>query len=462
MGNHSPNPYFNLAAIHTSDMFFGRALLLRRFYNAIVNRQSVSLIGPRHIGKSTFLWCACLAETQARFDFDLSRHIFVPLDLREYLYKTCNDFFHLVSQEIILQSRKFPGLSLQAEGRGEEEFSNILDQVEEEGLFPVLLLDAFDNITLNKYFDPEFFAFLRAHASMRKVSYVTASIAPLYEVCHTGIVGSPFFNIFHTYTLEAFTYEEARELISAPAQRSDLPFTESEIAWILRMAGRHPFFIQRVCHTLLEEKIQQGHAEVDMQRVKNLAYRDLLPHFQDTWQRLSEAQRISLQDEAQQKEHPLRALPELSESAFFRQFVRNTSGSVLFHMTTEELEDALDKIDDLEALGEVNLRLMRAISQYLRNETSPTIVEKGIAVREILNEAFERLRMPGIRTDTATEWRLYNILYYRYFKHHIKNEQIAARLQFTSVRQYFRERNKAIKALLNILFEMEKAFSPDD
>jgi len=460
MGDRSPNPYLNLATIHSPDMFFGRAHLLRRFYAAIANRQSISLIGPRHIGKSTFLWCACLAETQRQFTFDLSQHIFVPLDLRKYLNKTCDDFFHLVSEQIIRQSRKSHGLSLQAWGQGEEEFSSILDEVEEHGFFPVLLLDAFDNITLNKHFGPEFFAFLRAHAT--KVAYVTASIAPLYEVCHRGIADSPFFNIFHTYMLEALTYEEARDLISIPMRDNEFPFSEMEIEWILRMAGRHPFFIQRVCHILLEEKIQQKRSEVDMQHVKKLAYRDLRPHFQDSWERLSDAQRTTLQDEAQQKEHPLRALPELSESALFRQFVRNTSDTMLFHMTTEELEHALEKIDDLEELGKTNVRLMKGVAERLRNETSSTNVERGIAVREILNEAFKRLQGPGSRTDNAVEWWFYNILYYRYFKHHLKNEQIAARLQFTSVRTYFRERNKAINALLNILLEMEKALSLDD
>ena len=193
---------------------------VRRFYETLGNRQSISLIGPRHIGKSSFLWCSCLAQMQTHFDFDLSHYIFVVLDLREYLDKTSEDFFHNVSKEIILQSRRMPDLTLQTEGRGEEEFSYILDQIQEQGYFPVLLLDAFDNITRNQHFGPEFFSFLRAHATIGKVSYVTASIAPLYEVCHRGIVDSPFFNIFYTYPLNSLAFDEAQELIGIPAQRA--------------------------------------------------------------------------------------------------------------------------------------------------------------------------------------------------------------------------------------------------
>jgi hypothetical protein len=81
-----------------------------------------------------------------------------------------------------------------------------------------------------------------------------------------------------------------------------------------------------------------------------------------------------------------------------------------------------------------------------------------MVIRAILHEAFERLRGPQVRTDTDPALQSYNILYYRYFRYHHKNEQIAARIGF-SPRQYFRYRNKAIDALLNILFEMEKASS---
>src|SRR5437660_6976405 len=126
MKDNPSNPYFNLAIVRSSAMFFGRTNLLRRLYTAIANCQSVSVVGSRHIGKSSLLRCACLPEVQARFDFNLHRHIFVYLDLREYLHKTCEDFFHAVSEEIITQSRSLLAPILQPGGKGEDEFSCIL------------------------------------------------------------------------------------------------------------------------------------------------------------------------------------------------------------------------------------------------------------------------------------------------------------------------------------------------
>src|SRR5438270_128899 len=119
MPNRLSNPYFNLAMILNSEMFFGRTQLLNRFYEAIYNRQSVSLIGTPRIGKSSFLWCAALPELQARFPIDLKHYIFVYLDLREYLTKTSEDFFRHVSKEIINQGAE-KGLKLLTTGTGED------------------------------------------------------------------------------------------------------------------------------------------------------------------------------------------------------------------------------------------------------------------------------------------------------------------------------------------------------
>lgn len=461
MQNWLSNPYFNLTAIRNKDMFFGRGNLLRRFYAAIVNHQSVSLVGSRHIGKSSFLSHACLPEIQARFpELNLCRHIFVYLDLGEFLRMTREDFFHTVSSAIITRSQTLSNLRihlrLEEEGKAENEFSLLLQHIRDQDYFPVLLLDGFDNITSNEQFDLKFFRFLRAQATMDRVSYVTATLAPLAKIAHKGIVDSPFFNIFYNYPLGLLTLEESRALIEVPLKNAGLSCSEEDIAWVLRLAGGHPFFIQRVCYHLYEEKASKNSNHIDLNHIEMLVYEDLLPHFQNTWERLSEEHLAILQNEARQKEKNNRALPELSESALFRLFVCNTCQVEVFEMTPEELEKALEKIDDAAALGETNLQLMNLVSQRLKKETPPSITEKGMVIRDILNQALERLRGSQIKSDNDRTWQDYNILHYRYFKYHMKNEHIAARLSI-SVRQYFRYRAKAIEALLNALLEMEKA-----
>lgn len=456
MGNQSSNPYFNLAMIRNVEMFFGRNNLLRRFYAALANHQSVSILGKRRIGKSSFLWCASSPEMQAHFPFDLSHHIFIFFDLHEYLDRSSEDFFQRVSREIVEQSAKVPGLSLPAEAKGADVFSSLLDQIVKRGFFPVLLLDSFDKVTLNEDFGPEFFGFLRAQASRGRVSYVTASMKPLYEVCHHSIKGSPFFNIFYKYSLEALTLEEAHDLITIPSTEAGVTFTEEEVALVSKLTGRHPFFIQRACHFLFEEKTQPGNDDIDEVLLESEVYNDLLPHFQDCWAQLTEEEQMGLRHEAREEGSRQRKFPELSESALFRIFVFGTGQKGQFSISLEELDATLDTINDPQVLGSGSLAYMQIVSQRLRNNASPSVVEKGMVVREVLRDALERLKAASIRTDSAPEWQLYNILYYKYFKYRLKNEQIAARLEFTSIRQFYRARTKALEALRNVLLEMER------
>lgn len=456
---HPVNPYYNLTAIRSSDMFFGRVRLLTTFYQALANRQSVSLVGTRGIGKSSFLYCSSQLEMQAKFPVDLSHHIFVLLDLREHIYKTSEEFFHDVCKEIKRQSQRFDNLSLHSEGQGSDEFSNLLNQINEQGFYPVLLMDAFDNIPLNTHFGPEFFAFLRAHATFGKISYVTASIVALYEISYRNIVDSPFANIFYSFRLDNFAEEEALELISVPAQRTGTPFTSEETAWVRKEAGLHPFFIQRVCYALFEEKQQSPNGEVELRDARKKAFDSLLSHFTDTWRHLTNGERASLQHEAQYQSHEQQVLPELSESALFSQFVRNKSEiefrNMSMYVNEQEVEEALNKMNDPVALGETNLRFLKAVIQRLNGDVSSSAAEKGKVIREVLNEALEHLQGSGVQSDTAPDWMLYNILFYRYFRYHFKNNAIAARLEFTTPRQYYRVRVQAIEALLNALLEMD-------
>jgi hypothetical protein len=257
-------------------------------------------------------------------------------------------------------------------------------------------------------------------------------------------------------------YEEALQLIQEPASRAGMPFSEEECEWVLRQAGRHPFFIQRVCHYLFEEKVAQNGQPINRNRIKIQAYNELQHHFEDSWGRLDEAQQDQLRNEAQRKGERERILPELSESGLFRKFVRDKYQILLFHMNIQLVEDVLDDIDDFKVLGESDLRHLKSVSQRLKNNGHSSILERGAAVRGVLTDAFESLHGVGLRSDTAPGWELYNILYYRYFKHHLKNEQIVGRLGLSSTRKFYRQRQRAIETLFNNLIEMEMLAGGND
>lgn len=449
-------------AVRQMEMFFGREDLLQQLFSLVAHQQSVSLVGPRHIGKSSILYSMYFPNMQQLFEENLSHHIFVWLDLREFpSRKTADDFFETVNKLLIEHCAEKVDLLLEDEEEERaENFRNLLDQINEQGYHPVLLMDAFDNVARNSHFDLEFFSFLRSQAT--KVSYVTASIAPLAQLCHRAVEESPFFNIFAMHPVGPLAYEESWRLIQEPAARAGMPFSEEECEWVLRQAGRHPFFIQRVCHYLFEEKVAQSRQQISRNRVKIQAYNELQHHFEASWGRLTETQQDQLRNEAQRKGEQERILPELSESGLFRKFVRDKYQILLFHMNIQLVENVLDDIDDFKALGESDLRHLKSVSQRLKNNGLSSVLERGAAVRSVLTDAFESLHGVGLRSDTAPGWELYNILYYRYFKHHLKNEQIVGRLGLSSTRKFYRQRQRAIETLFNNLIEMEMLAGGND
>ncbi|HEY4034405.1 MAG TPA: ATP-binding protein [Ktedonobacteraceae bacterium] len=457
----SHNPYGHLTAIRDPKLFVGRTHELRRLYASINDQQCISIVGTRRIGKSSILCCMQLPEMQERYasEYDLSKHILVFVDLGEFVQKTRDDFFNHIATQLVVQCKDHLPLEMPSRSNADG-FSDLLDEIKETKFHPVLLLDAFDTITRNPQFDPNFFTFLRAQANRGRVSYVTASIASLDKFCHPDIVGSPFFNIFSLCHLGPLMEKETQQLITTPTHNSECQFTEDEVKRVVHLAGRHPFFINRVCYWLFEEKWYKDYASerAMLKYVKDLAHEDLLPHFEHIWNAsLDTEQREDLKEEARRKEVKQRRMPELSESALFRKFVRNTCNIKSAQITGKHLEKVLENLNDAKVLGESHLIDLDVVYMRAQSEPSPHLpLQKGLIVRKILCEAFERLRPNEMQTDMSVVWRLYNILDYSYFKPHanMNNEQIAARLGI-SLRQFYRERGRAIELLLNTLIEME-------
>jgi len=460
------NPYQALLPLTDPDMVFGPLPLMRRICSALESKQNVSLFGPRHSGKTTILWCIRQPAIQQRLGYDLSRYLFVYVDIRNWFNKTTEDFFHTVSAAIIEASQGHLNIDV-SHLKGEDRFKKILERVHDGGFHTVLQLDAFDHITRNPAFYPEFFDLLRAQSTDQLANYITASGRPLNQVRHQGLQTSPFFNVFGFYRAEPLTPEEARDLVLIPSQRAGCPFTEEEAEWVLRLAGGMPFFLQRVCYHLFEKKVELAGSPVNKRQIARLAYDDLAPHFEYLWQELDEHQRKKLQEEAQRKGFFERNLPELSESALFRQFVRETCQLSFFHLDEEEmleaLREALKHLDKPGMLGMSRLRHLKLVLSRLKYGDTSLTFKTGLIVREVLNEAFEQMKGAGKREDYHRDWRLYNILFYTYFdrSNRMNQAQIATTIGI-SERHYHRVKDEAIETLNNILLEMEAACEDEE
>jgi hypothetical protein len=452
------NPYNNGKMIRDEEMFFGRGEALQHLYAVIYDQQCLSLVGQRRVGKSSLLFALCSHARQRQVGIDLESYLLTYIDIGERHPTTHEEFLAFIHEQLIVQNPRYFPEQQWPEECSASTFRHFLEELHTRGLRPILLLDEFERVAGASQFDEDFFFFLRALANAGKVSYITASQNTLDAISHTGLLGSPFFNIFETYWLGPLTQDEALALITLPARRMGITFSDKETLWLLQIAGRHPFYLQRACYFLFEAR--QQHADLDWKQIASQVYEQLLPHFHYTWKYLDEEQREVLAWETRRQDVHQRQLDLYSESALFRRFVFKEQNIELDDISEETITEALDNIEDTQFLGKSALSHLNSVYQYAQGSLHSSI-ERGLAVKRVLLTAIEDLR-PGpqqkqTREDAQT--RAYQILALRY-KHSLLNEEIAARLSI-STRHLIREHKKAIKILLNtLLLKEQQATTP--
>src|SRR5688572_1623986 len=77
------NPFFHRGAIRWAEEFHGREAEIAQILGLLRNGQSVSLIGPRRIGKSSLLLHLTRAAVRGPFNLDAPQTLFVMVDCQE-------------------------------------------------------------------------------------------------------------------------------------------------------------------------------------------------------------------------------------------------------------------------------------------------------------------------------------------------------------------------------------------
>jgi serine/threonine-protein kinase len=271
--------------IQDPDQFFGRSRELNRVLSRLgaERPQSVSVVGERRIGKSSFLNALTWKEIQQRPLGSELTSIIVFLDFQRFHQVTLGDFFQLLEAQI---RRSYPGLVDLTDLSGYEAFPRILESLREAQRSLLLLFDEFDSITSNPAFDLDFYSFMRSVANNYSVAYVTSSRIELQQICHSSeVADSPFFNIFSNLYLRPFRKDEALDLIRKPSAREGVPlekFSEN----ILELAGLFPFYLQIACSVYFECFQEDPEGEHSREDLKEFFLEEAGPHFQYFWEHL--------------------------------------------------------------------------------------------------------------------------------------------------------------------------------
>ncbi len=240
------NPFFHRGAIRLEKDFFSREIESEEILGLLRNGQSVSLIGSRRIGKSSLLIHLSRPQVRAPMNLAPSEALFVLVDCQELGGSPAEEVYEtfLIG---LLDAAEAGGIKLDNADYSPGTYraiDRILHQITRKNVTAVVLLDEFELLAANDHLTPYFFARLRGLTTKYGLAYLTASQRPLFAItAEEEILSSPFFNIFVTLALGLFSIDEARAMLIARLNNSDITFSDGLLDYLLFLVGPHPFFL---------------------------------------------------------------------------------------------------------------------------------------------------------------------------------------------------------------------------
>ena len=296
------NPFSLRSMIKDPGQFTGRGNELHDLYTLLTTLQSCAVVGPRRIGKSSLLYHLAQPEIYQTELPEAESYVFGFIDLQELMGLEIDDFFFTTVERFAMAD---PSLDVDMEkDTTASGFRRFLSRTTQEGKRLVLCCDAFEMLSQNPRFEVDFFTYLRGLCSNYNLALVTSSRDSLYELCHQGnLQTSQFWNIFVERSLSLLTEKEAWGLVEQGFALSDISVTEEAIAFAIRLAGPHPFFLQVACYHLYEDLI--AYNDFDEERIQTAFIDEVFPHFKHIWTQLTDEEQSALI--ALSHDHPLSA-----------------------------------------------------------------------------------------------------------------------------------------------------------
>ncbi|NCC34746.1 MAG: hypothetical protein EOM24_22425 [Chloroflexia bacterium] len=243
-----PNHFFYRGPIRDRRYLYGRQPLLERVLAFIASGQSVALIGPRRIGKTSLLLQLGDPALHAQSGRDVSRLRCVYLD-GQSLVQASPEMIYGRLLAAIDGGSALASSGCRADGIESMPFYQFELAIESEcknGYTLIFLLDEFESLLANTQLDQNFYTSLRALSTTHRVVYVLASSCPLLDLdyAHLEAWNVALLNDFAIIRLGLLSVEASRLLLQELAAQSGFGFDEALIERLLELAGCHPLLLQ--------------------------------------------------------------------------------------------------------------------------------------------------------------------------------------------------------------------------
>ena len=256
---------YEIGSLYNEIIFAGRKNERNRILD---NSGSFAVYGGRRIGKSWFL-----KDIVHRCKTEPYSKRFIGLYISLQTAKSSNEAIDVIEQAItrnapvqVPESRSAKSLT---------RLSTRLDQLHEITRKTVLLaLDEVDDV-LRSEDKNELFGRLRQldQTYENSFKFVFAGFKELIKVIYEPSDQNPFFNwVSGHFPLECLRKDEAITLITAPLNWAGLEFNQDEIVeTIYEITSGHPYYIQTLCHDIVNARIKSNAKILLPQNIEKLA-----------------------------------------------------------------------------------------------------------------------------------------------------------------------------------------------
>jgi tRNA A-37 threonylcarbamoyl transferase component Bud32 len=317
-----PNPYLSRGPVRSQEMFFGRAQELREIANFLRGNQSISIVGPRKIGKTSLLFH--LMRPRVSEDLGIGGGTLICyIDCEVLGGESAAEVFQQFAAELRAEVEarglpEEPALESACRSPSRLAFEGAIRALNRRGLQVVVILDEFERLSANPQLDVNFFNALRSIAGRFHLVFLTASASPLIELTYSGrsreILSSPFFNIFAPIFLGLLPEADACDLIFQPSERAGKPFPLPIQNFLWEYSGGHPLILQVACFHAFTLSVFRD-------EIERRAAQEMQAHFEYSWRNLTEEQKRVLRELPAPS--PDRATGTASENAVLRALERN-------------------------------------------------------------------------------------------------------------------------------------------
>ena len=272
--------------------FFGRDSELRALFESVRNMQPVAMVGEHRCGNTSLLYQMQNPSIQERYLSDADRAgLLFTFANAQLAAEGPESFFRRIARAL---KRVDDDADMDFDGDVDQFWlEDYLENLADRHKRLVLLLDEFEVLST---FQTSFWEWFRGLITEYDMSIVVATRVELGEFRDEWGTGSPFFNMFRSIYISAFSPAEVEAFVTAAGQASGVNFDPVRAA-INDLSGGFPYYLQVVASLFYDRALGGEPLTGDEQQVLAVTREfesRVESHYEDIWTKLPVAERDAL------------------------------------------------------------------------------------------------------------------------------------------------------------------------